>query len=280
MLAPGDGHEQVNALPFADATGHVLVYRRDSGAAEVVLNRPERLNALNPGLLDELSPVLQGLAADVSVRAVLLRGNGRAFCAGGDLRVAAEKPGPIARDARVTRLRRWARAAEVLRVMPKPTIAAVRGPAVGAGLGLALACDLRVAAPSATFAAGYVKVGLSGDFGTAWSLTVLMGGSRARSMLLTGEPLAAIDAHQAGLVWRLVPEDELVGAAHAAVDALANGPIDAFAAMKANVAQAEGEPDWESEARRHETARDSADHAEGLAAFRQRRSPAFRQGRA
>lgn len=259
-------------------TGAVDVLRVDmraSGAADVVLNRPERLNALDPALLGALAAEIPRLADDDRVRAVVVRGAGRAFCAGGDMRSSAGTAEPLTVDERARRLRLWAGAAEALRSMPKPTLAAVRGPAVGAGLGLALACDLRLAAPSAAFSAGYVKVGLSGDFATAWSLTTHLGGSRARMMLLTGEPLTAEDAHRAGLVWRIVPDGELEIEAHRAIDRLASGPRLALASIKANVACAEGEPDWHGEALHHETARDTPDHAEGRLAFAERRDPVY-----
>jgi len=235
------------------------LHRRPGGAVELVLNRPERLNALDGDLLDALVAAVEDVAADRSVRAVLVRGAGRAFCAGGDLRAAAESSDELGMEDRTARLRRWARAAELLRAMPKPTVAAVRGPAVGAGLGLALACDLRIASESAFFAAGYVKVGLSGDFGTAWSLTTHLGGSRARAMLLLGETLHADDALRAGLLLRTVDDTEL----------------ESLAGIKANIARAEGEPAWAEETRRHESLRESADHAEGRRAFLERRAPQF-----
>ncbi len=251
------------------------LHRRPGGAVELVLNRPERLNALDGDLLDALVAAVEDVAADRSVRAVLVRGAGRAFCAGGDLRAAAESSDELGMEDRTARLRRWARAAELLRAMPKPTVAAVRGPAVGAGLGLALACDLRIASESAFFAAGYVKVGLSGDFGTAWSLTTHLGGSRARAMLLLGETLHADDALRAGLLLRTVDDTELESQGRDIVDRLAAGPRESLAGIKANIARAEGEPAWAEETRRHESLRESADHAEGRRAFLERRAPQF-----
>jgi 2-(1,2-epoxy-1,2-dihydrophenyl)acetyl-CoA isomerase len=167
------------------------------------MNRPERLNALNAQLMDELRDLLMTLATDSSVRCVVLTGAGRAFCAGGDL--DAVRSGELKHEE----LRRREECAQLLYEMPKPTIAMVNGAAAGAGLCLALACDLRIANEGARFGTAFVQVGFSGDFGGSWTLQRLVGLGKARELYFLGDVIGAADAERIGMVNRVVPADRL-----------------------------------------------------------------------
>src|SRR5512145_2135966 len=196
------------------------------GVATLTLNRPDRLNALSPAMLDALLAALPRLAADADVGAVVLTGAGRAFCAGGDVKAMAEgrelAAGSLEDKAQALRARmevsRW------LHEMPKPTIAMVRGAAAGAGLSMALACDLRVAGESAKFATAFARVGYSGDFGGSWFLTQLVGTAKARELYYTAEIVDARTAAQLGIVNRVVPDEKLEDETMTLARRLANGP--------------------------------------------------------
>jgi enoyl-CoA hydratase len=186
----------------------------EPGIALLRLNRPERLNALTDEAITELSRTLDALAADTALRVLILTGAGRGFCAGFDLSLAAEAP--LQRElgeAAAWTMRQEAFAAIVtkLRALRAPVIAAVNGPANGAGLGIALACEIRLAAPGAAFNAAFVKVGMSScDIGVSWLLPRCVGMSRAFEIMLTGRMVGAQEAERIGLVSSIVPADELM----------------------------------------------------------------------
>jgi enoyl-CoA hydratase/carnithine racemase len=182
----------------------VTLERPRAGVAVLTLNRPERLNAISVDMLDRLFVALDDIEADDSCRVVVMTGAGRGFCAGIDLREAAEL---MATEAAAARGAGFARVAPRLRALPQPVVAAVNGPAVGAGFVLTLASDVRIAARSATFADGFVRVGLSAcEMGISWLLARLIGASRAAEILLTGRTIDADEAERAGLVHRVVAD--------------------------------------------------------------------------
>jgi 2-(1,2-epoxy-1,2-dihydrophenyl)acetyl-CoA isomerase len=173
----------------------VLLQHREGALAVLALNRPDRRNALNQALTDALLRALTDLSSDATVGAVLLRGEGPAFCVGGDVKAMAAgdaRDQPI--EARARALRARMEAARLLHVCPRPTVAAIRGAVAGAGLSLALACDFRVVARSAKITTAFAKVGLSGDFGGSWFLTQLVGTARARDLYLRPRVLGAEEA--------------------------------------------------------------------------------------
>jgi enoyl-CoA hydratase len=187
------------------------------GVTRITLDRPERLNAMNVTLVTELHDTLAGIAADRACRVVVLTGAGRGFCAGIDLTGYGEAPGSAELDrvgATFATQTHIAALVPRLRSLPQPVIAAVNGAAAGGGLALALASDIRIAARAARFNVAFVRLGLSGcDIGVSWLLPRLIGASRAWELMLTGRIIDAEEADRIGLVLRVVPDDELLGAA-------------------------------------------------------------------
>ena len=258
-----------------------LVETVKDGVATLTLNRPDRLNALSPAMLDGLLAALPRLAADPDVGAVVLTGAGRAFCAGGDVKAMAEgrelAPGSLEDKAQALRSRmevsRW------LHEMPKPTVAMVRGAAAGAGLSMALACDLRVAGESARFTTAFARVGYSGDFGGSFFLTRLVGTARARELYFTADLVDAARAEAIGLVNRVVPDARLEEETQALAARLARGPRIALRYMKRNLNVAEhaalGDV-FDLEAWHHTRTGLTEDHREAARAFVDKREPVFR----
>ncbi|KAA0120647.1 enoyl-CoA hydratase/isomerase family protein [Mycolicibacterium sp. P9-22] len=205
----------------------VLVDRTDS-LLTITLNRPERLNAVIPDLFDALSDACT-LAADPSVRAVILTGRGRGFCVGGDIKAPPSALQPGSRRQR----RHYTPAIVQLAGLDKPVIAAVNGPAVGAGLSLAAAADIRVASDKALFKAGFVDAGLAPDTGSSYFLVRLLGYGRAFDFLAGGKPVTAEEARDLGLVNEVVAHDGLMERAQEIARSLADKPGIAVSATKA-----------------------------------------------
>ncbi|TFV88889.1 enoyl-CoA hydratase-related protein [Blastococcus sp. CT_GayMR16] len=208
--------------------------RRDGAVATVTFNRPDRLNAMTGESFDLLRAELEVLAADDAVRAVVLTGAGRGFCAGGDLSTLAgsNEPGDAA-DLEAT-MARLTRNATLLREMPKPTIAAINGPCAGAGLSLACACDLRYAAEGAVFKSAFLSAGVPGDYGGTWTLPRVVGPAMARQLYLADERIDAATALRIGLVGAVVPAEALLPAVAVLAERLAAAPAHVVRAMKAN----------------------------------------------
>src|SRR5215471_18767397 len=208
-----------------------LDLRRDGGLLWLVLNRPQALNALSQQLVSELHTVLNALHDDQSIRVVVLRGAGRAFCAGLDLKeTSVGTSAASGRETVAQGLRDQRHIAELamkIHRLPQPVIAAVNGPASGGGFALALAADIRIAAASATFNAAFVRIGLSGcDIGVSWLLPRLIGAGRSHELLLTGRLVDAAEADRIGLVNRVVPDGRVLDAALAtAAEITANSPM-------------------------------------------------------
>ena len=202
--------------------------------ATLTLNRPDKLNALSGEMMEELVPIMERLAEDKEVRCVVVTGAGRGFCAGGD--VAGMASGETVPDENpVARLRRLEETSRLLHEMPKPTIAMVNGPAAGAGLSIALACDIRIAGESARFGTAFIRIGFSGDFGGTWMLQRLVGPAKARELYFTGDLIDAREAERIGLVNRVVPDDQLASETRALAERMAKGPPIALARMKQNM---------------------------------------------
>ena len=208
------------------------------GVLVLTLNRPERMNAFSDEMLDGLMAALERSATDASVGAIVLTGAGRGFSAGGDVKnMAAREDVPL--EVGVEQMRSRHRVIELMRAVPKVVIGMINGPAFGAGLGVALACDLRIAGASARFGTAFANVGFSGDFGGSYSLTQLVGPLKARELYLLGEPVDATRAEALGLVTRVVADDALRSETMALAQRLAAGPRIAYGYMKRNLALAE-----------------------------------------
>jgi 2-(1,2-epoxy-1,2-dihydrophenyl)acetyl-CoA isomerase len=249
------------------------------GVATLTLNRPERLNALSTAILDGLLEALPRLAKDPEIGAIILTGAGRAFCAGGDVKRMAEDQAQQSFEDAVQRLRGRMEASRLLHEIEKPTIAMVNGVAAGAGLALALACDLRIASHSARFVTAFANVGFSGDFGGSYFLSKLVGTGKARELYYTAASLDAAEALALGIVNQVVPDDELVSTTQELARRLAQGPRLALGLMKRNFNAAESGTLSELldlEARHQiETGR-TEDHREAARAFVEKRKPVFR----
>jgi 2-(1,2-epoxy-1,2-dihydrophenyl)acetyl-CoA isomerase len=209
--------------------------RRDGAVATVTFNRPERLNALTGESFDLLRAELEVLAGDDAVRAVVLTGAGRGFCAGGDLSTLAGTSDPADAEDIWSRMTRLTRIVTLLHDMPKPSIAAVNGPCAGAGLSLACACDLRYAAEGAVFKSAFLSAGVPGDYGGTWTLPRIVGPAMARQLYLADERIDSATALRLGLVGAVFPAEELLPQAVALAERLAAAPAHVVRAMKANL---------------------------------------------
>ncbi|MEO8714143.1 MAG: enoyl-CoA hydratase-related protein [Acetobacteraceae bacterium] len=258
--------------------GPVIVERRE-GWHKLILNRPDKLNALNVAVLAGLVAAFDAAEADKSCRALLLTGAGRGFCAGQELSDAIipgpDNPNPdlggIARSYHRDLVRR-------LRALPLPVVCAVNGVAAGAGANVALACDIVLAARGASFVQAFIRIGLVPDCGGSFFLPRLIGDARARAAAMLGEPVTATQAEAWGMIWQAVEDDALIFEAEALTARLAAMPTEALAMIKrlfnasgANTLDAQ----LDLEARTQAEAGRTADYAEGVRAFLGKRRPAF-----
>jgi enoyl-CoA hydratase/carnithine racemase len=240
----------------------------------ITLNRPEVRNAFDIAMRIELAGALEEAMADDQVRVIILTGAGGAFCAGGDISIMDRMP----QDEAAERAELTQRAVRTLWAGTKPVLAAVEGPAFGAGLSLALACDRIVAAADARFGAAFTRIGLAGDMGVLASLPARLGPARAKQFLMLSEQATAPDALAMGLIDVVTEPGSAVAAAREDARTLAAGPPLALAAIKAAFARypASREQLLELETETQVAMYMSADFAEGIAAFRERRPPGFR----
>lgn len=248
------------------------------GVATLTLNRPASLNALSDNMIDSLLEALDRLGRDRAVGAIVLTGAGRAFCAGGDVKSmnAAEQPDI---EQKIERFRHGHRVPLALAECPKVVIASINGPAMGAGLGMALCCDFRLAARSARFGLAFVKIGLSTDFGVSWQLPRLIGEARARELVLTGDICDATRAQEMGLVTRVVDDADLATETTAWARRFASGPLIAQGCIKRNLMAARTQNFaelMEFEMLRQVAMMETQDHKEGVRAFVERRPPVFK----
>ncbi|MDJ0924837.1 MAG: 2-(1,2-epoxy-1,2-dihydrophenyl)acetyl-CoA isomerase PaaG [Acidimicrobiia bacterium] len=250
----------------------------DEGLCLITLNRPDRLNAFTSDMLNRFNATLADAAADERVRAVLITGAGRGFCAGQDLNDRSVAPGEGAPDLGESLENRYNPAVRTIRTMPKPVVVAVNGVAAGAGANLALAGDLVLAARSAKFIQSFAKIGLVPDSGGTYFLPRLVGTARAMGLALLGDALSAEDAANWGLIWGAVDDDDLITEATAVARSLAAGPTAGFAKIKQAINASGGNTldeqlDLERDLQR--LAGRSRDYSEGVAAFLEKRAPRF-----
>jgi 2-(1,2-epoxy-1,2-dihydrophenyl)acetyl-CoA isomerase len=259
----------------------VLLNVEDS-IATITLNRPESLNSMSAELLDTLGQVGKQVAEDDDVRAVILTGAGRAFCAGGDIRSMRDRGERAADESTLAAAFGPLRAQEEISVylaeMPKPTIAAINGAAAGAGMSLALACDFRIMGEAARIVPAFAKIGFSGDFGGTWFLQRLVGPSRAREIYFLSEPISAEQALAEGIVTRVVPHEQVMVEAMALATRLANGPTLAYGRIKRNFtvgATGTLSDALDSEAEGMTALRNTEDHKSAALAFLSKQEPVF-----
>jgi 2-(1,2-epoxy-1,2-dihydrophenyl)acetyl-CoA isomerase len=256
-----------------------IIYEKQEGVAIIRMNRPEKLNALSQQMLEELATALSSAESDPEVRCVVITGVGRAFSAGADLselQARYEKQEPVNLGQH---LRRYFNPL-ILRIrrMEKPVIALVNGVAAGAGLGLALACDLRIASEDARFVEAFTKVGLIPDSGCTYFLPRLLGLDKAMELVLTGDGIDAAEAHRLGLVSRVLPRQEFEAQGLQFAKQVARGPTRSIGYAKRAINRAltsSLEDALEYEAYMQELAGRTSDHLEGVRAFTEKRQPQF-----
>jgi 2-(1,2-epoxy-1,2-dihydrophenyl)acetyl-CoA isomerase len=268
----------LSAFGWSMAYDTLLVDTRD-GVTTITLNRPQVLNAFNAQMIAELGEALRAAERDGETRAVVLTGSGRAFCAGADLSTRLE----IFASGATPRLgeglqKNYHPIIRRMRAMPKPILGAINGVAAGAGAGIALACDLRILADTASLLQAFVRIGLVPDAGNFYSLPRMVGLGRAVELAWLAEPLPAAETVQLGLAVRAVPTAELAAAAQELAARLARGPATAYGLIKRGLYRSQ-ETDLyamlEREALLQEVASRSLDFQEGLTAFREKRPPRF-----
>ena len=256
-----------------------VLYEVADGVATITLNRPEQLNTMGGQLVADTALALQEAAADDAVRAVILTGAGRGFCAGGDLRGMSDGSEPPPVEESIARLREAMRTSELLHEMPKVTIAAINGACAGAGLAWACACDLRYAAESAKFNTAFMTAGLSGDFGGTWTLPRIVGPAKARELYLLAEKFDATTALRIGIVSEVLPDGELLPFVRERATRIAGFAPLTLRAIKANLNDSEQlgfSEQLDHEADRHIRCSRTEDMREAARAFLEKRQPVFR----
>jgi 2-(1,2-epoxy-1,2-dihydrophenyl)acetyl-CoA isomerase len=242
----------------------------EAGVQTITLNRPDKLNAFLPEMHQELRAALEQALDDDAIRAVLLTGAGRAFCAGQDLSQRKVEPGAAPIDLSVSLGSYYNPLVRRLRELPKPVVCAVNGVAAGAGANIALACDVVLAARSASFVQSFARLGLVPDSGGTWFLPRLVGPARAMGLALLAEPLPAEDAERWGLIWKAVDDAQLMSEALAVARKLAAGPTKGYGLIKRALQASQGNSldaqlDLERDLQRE--AGFSDDYRKGVAAF-------------
>ncbi|MEP7342463.1 MAG: enoyl-CoA hydratase [Acidobacteriota bacterium] len=257
----------------------VILTNVENKVATLTFNRPGKLNALSRDLIFQSIECLKRWSADPEVGAIVITGNGRAFCAGGDVTMMArEGDAPQTLEEQIDGLRQAQELSWLLYNSPKVTIAAVNGFAMGAGLGVCLSCDLRIASDQSKFGTAYAKVGFGGDFGTTWLLARYVGAAKAKELFFLGDIIDATEAHRLGLVNRVVAHESLIGQVNEIASRIAHGPLVSYRYMKSNVNQAMN-TDFRAlldrEAETHLRCGMTEDHKEGVRAFMEKRQPNF-----
>jgi 2-(1,2-epoxy-1,2-dihydrophenyl)acetyl-CoA isomerase len=252
----------------------------NGGVATLTFNRPERLNALSKGMIEGAVAALEKFATDPGIGCIVVTGAGRGFCAGGDVTAMNAGQGADATfEERLDRQRAGHHLSGLLYSIPKITIAAVNGAAAGAGMAIALACDLRIASEQAKFTTAFAKVGFGGDFGITWPLTRILGESKAKELLFLSEVLTADQAQSLGLVNRVVPATDLMNVTREWATRIASGPQVSYRYMKENV-RLSSQQDYltmlDREAWTQLHCGGTEDHREGARAFVEKRAPQFK----
>jgi len=258
-----------------------LLVTKEAGVALLTMNRPDSLNALGGTMMTQLLEALQVITLDLEVGCVVLTGAGRGFCAGGDMksRAAGQRPMEGTPEQMRLSLRSRMEASRLLHEMPKPTIAMVNGVAAGAGMSLALACDMRFIGTSARMGTAFGRMGFSGDFGGHWFLNRLVGPAKARELYFTAEVIDSTEMQRLGLATRLVADAALQDETMAFARTLAAGPRVAWHHMKRNMKVAEEgtlAEALDAESFGMMRCRETEDHKEALRAFTEKRPPVFK----
>jgi 2-(1,2-epoxy-1,2-dihydrophenyl)acetyl-CoA isomerase len=259
-------------------TYDTITLAQDNGLATLTLNAPGKLNAVSRKMIAELKDCWETLAKDSAVRAVLLTGAGRGFCAGADLS-DPDRDNSVSADSGAALEKFFNPVIRLMRALPKPIVAAVNGPAAGVGMSFALASDVAIAATSATFLQAFARIGLLPDGGSTWFLPRLVGQQRARALAMLAPQITAQQAKDWGLIWDVVEDAELLATATGLARRLADGPTLALARIKGALNEASGNDlaaqlDLERDLQR-ELGR-SDDFREGVAAFLAKRKPVFK----
>jgi 2-(1,2-epoxy-1,2-dihydrophenyl)acetyl-CoA isomerase len=265
--------------PEPETPAPPLLRELDGRVLVLTLNRPQRLNALTPELHAQLREAVEHAAHDPEVGSLVLTGAGHAFCSGGDLGGRNQSQAPLTLEQKADELRHHGETARLLHEMPKPTVAMLNGVAAGAGLALALACDLRIASHAAVLTTAYAKVALSGDLGVSYFLTHLVGAAKAAELLFLSEKVDAAEAHRIGLVNRVLEAATLRESTLGLARQLAQGPAVAFRYMKRNLVCAQTgslAAVLESEAYGMARCGRTQDVKEAAAAFKDERAPVFK----
>ena len=256
-------------------------YTADDGYAQITLNRPQAMNSFTAAMHAQMREALSTAADDATVRAVLLTGAGRGFCAGQDLNDRKVADGETAVDLGASLDAFYNPLIRTIRHLPKPVVCAVNGAAAGAGANLALSCDIVLAARSAKFIQGFCKIGLLPDSGGTWILPRLIGHARAAALTLLGEPITAEHAVEIGMIYRVVDNEQLLAEAQALCAHLATQPTAALAAIKRTLLRSyEHDFDTQLDVERDEQRKLglTADYREGVSAFLAKRKPNYRGG--
>ena len=257
-----------------------LLHDVKGSVATLTLNRPDRLNALGDTLREDLYDAITKAAADDGIRVLIITGAGRGFCSGGDVKSMSERAqAPEAQPASDRYAPMRDRVVLAMRDCPKPIIAAVNGPAAGAGMNLALACDMRIASTAAKFSQAFVKRGLPPDWGGTYFLPRIVGVAKACELIFTGESIDATKALELGIVNAVVAPEALLDEAHKLARRIADGPPVAIALAKRAIYRSEqvdlrGALEFETFAQN--VCRETEDAKEGIKAFLEKRPPMFR----
>ena len=256
----------------------MVLQNLDNGLLTITMNRPDRRNALNPDMTRGLVEAARRATEDTEVRAVLLKGAGGTFCVGGDVKSMAAGRAPMTFEEKQVNLRKGMEVSRILHQMSKPVVAQLDGAAAGAGLSIALSCDLRVASESCKITTAFAKVGFSGDYGGTYFLSKMLGTAKARELYLLSPVLTAQEAFNLGMVTKVVPDAEVEEASRELAMSLAQGPTVTLGYIKTNINNAEHlslEACFDGEAMHHSRSGDTADHKEAAKAFVEKRKPAF-----
>ncbi len=260
-----------------------IIFEQENGVVCITMNRPERMNSLDPGLLQELTHALRVAKEDDTAKALVLTGAGRCFCAGADIGAPVlgidPKQDGITRETRIQPFVAFGALVKGMREFHKPAIAAINGHAFGGGLCLACLCDLRIASEEAKFSAVFVKRGLVADIGATYLLPRAVGVEKALELMWTGDVVDAAEARRIGLVCRVVPPAELMSTAVGLAEGIAKGPSVAIELMKRLVYEGMETNNFPmqiaAEAWAQETCYATADFWEGMQSFHEKREPEF-----
>lgn len=257
----------------------IVLQDLDNGLLTITMNRPDRRNALNLDMTEGLVAAARRAQEDHDVRAVLIKGAGGTFCVGGDVKSMAAGRAPLPFEAKRVNLRKGMEVSRILHTMAKPVVAQLDGAAAGAGLSIALSCDLRVASSSVKITTAFAKVGFSGDYGGTYFLTKMLGSAKARELYLMSPVLTAQEALALGMVTKVVDDAEVETAARELAMSLARGPSITYGYIKTNINNAETmtlEACFDGEAIHHTRCGDTDDHKEASKAFVEKRKPVFK----